>query len=1096
MSTTTAGVAFSVTVVVEDASNLTALGYIGTVGFTSSDTAAVLPADTTLSGGVGAFSVTLRSFGNQTVTVTDTVTSSVFGTSNAITAVDATSQFVFSAPATATAGMPFNVTVTAEDVANNAVSSYMGTVKFGSAEPTATFPASTALTNGMVIFQATAIKSGNIRITAVDLNTSTITGVVDVDITAALATHFTVAAPATAGAGLQIIVPVVARDAFNNIASGYSGTVQLSCSDGAALLPPASKLVNGEKSFSLTLETAGTQTIQATDKSTGLILGTATTNVSPAAATHFKIITNASGATAGSAFVLGVIAEDQFNNTATGYSGTVHFSGTDLQAVLRADGTLSSGVGFFAVVLKTAGSDIISATDTVNGGISGSSNAIAVSPAATTHFTVNAVLPVYPGISSGPNSFATTGVPINFTVVALDAFGNAVPHYAGTVNFTSSDSAASLPASSTLTGGVGIFSATLMTAGAQTLTVTDTVSNVSGSSSLPTRGLVVTSFTPTPSGLSITFSKPFDPSTVNLFTNAGLPDDVLLATSNTQVSLRGSLVFNPPTNVGGSPNVSPTGFTFVKTASVTATGVFNPSPGLLAAGKYTLTLRSFSAGSSGFQDAIGGALDGTNSGTPGTNFQITFSVSAPPVAVGIPGFARGPSNTDALFLPSSLTNASTFTLSYTNPAANPATGTATITFSTTAATLQSNIQAALTTGGLATQIGTNSAAQNTPNSVVVVTNDNAAGANVLVTFQSALAQATNQLLSSSTAGVTIGLANINVANNIPGSGIPIALTSALGVTSGTFTLQFNPTLLNITAVAPSAALANIAGASFTLVTNTVAGTSGTLVLSLSSPTRLSTASTAFTLGSLLATVPLSATATYGATQLLHFSSELLNGTAGPIMVVGVDGVQIAAYLGDVTDAGGPLSLQDATAISVVGSGVPNTAAQTIPGFTAFPTLDPILIGDVSLQGIVNQTDAGAITQQVGGTARPTIPYAPIGLLVTPVVPDAFLPTGAGPRTSTVNHGSTSPVVVGRAFAEMAPIPGESWLLGTEGWFSDQAIVNPGQQAHGKLLASLASPVDIAIPQGEGVALDPGGTSFADEAEEATELLPLKARGIR
>jgi hypothetical protein len=55
-----------------------------------------------------------------------------------------------------------------------------------------------------------------------------------------------------------------------------------------------------------------------------------------------------------------------------------------------------------------------------------------------------------------------------------------------------------------------------------------------------------------------------------------------------------------------------------------------------------------------------------------------------------------------------------------------------------------------------------------------------------------------------------------------------------------------------------------------------------------------------------------------------------------------------------------------------------------PGFAAFPVLDPAIIGDVSLRGNVHSTDAGAMTQQVGGIARITIPYAPIGLTVTPV----------------------------------------------------------------------------------------------------------------
>ena len=145
-----------------------------------------------------------------------------------------------------------------------------------------------------------------------------------------------------------------------------------------------------------------------------------------------------------------------------------------------------------------------------------------------------------------------------------------------------------------------------------------------------------------------------------------------------------------------------------------------------------------------------------------------------------------------------------------------------------------------------------------------------------------------------------------------------------------------------------------------------------------------------TLGSLLATVPLSAATKYGAKQLLHFSSEQLGGTAGPIAVTNQDGVEVAAFFGDVIDAGGPFVLQDAGAISIVAGLVPNPNAQTLPGFSAFPELDPVIIGDVSLQGSVNSTDAGAMNQQVGGTAKPTIPYAPIGLPIVPVGPDPAL----------------------------------------------------------------------------------------------------------
>jgi hypothetical protein len=401
----------------------------------------------------------------------------------------------------------------------------------------------------------------------------------------------------------------------------------------------------------------------------------------------------------------------------------------------------------------------------------------------------------------------------------------------------------------------------------------------------------------------------------------------------------------------------------------------------LAAKNYTLTLRSFTAGSSGFQDTLGSPLDGNNSGIPGSNFKITFSVNSPPVAVGLPDFARGPSNTDALFLPTTIGNGGLFNLSYTNPAASPNTGTATITFSTTLATLQSNIQTALNN---LPQVSTSAVV---PNTVVVVLNDNASGANVLVTFQNGLVTATNQLLASATAGVSIGLANINVANSIPGNGIPVALSNAQGVTSGSFTLQYNPALLTITG-----AVSKIAGASFTINNTINNATSATAVLSLSSPVSISAIAGPLTIGSLLASVPFSVTATYGAKQVLHFSSVSLNGTAGPIAVTNQDAVEIAAYFGDVSASGGPFNINDAAAIALAASQIPNTLAQTIPGFEAFPNLDPVIVGDVALQGFVNSTDASVINQQLVA-ARPAIPFAPSGLTFTQGGPSVVVASG-------------------------------------------------------------------------------------------------------
>src|SRR5204863_6104465 len=114
----------------------------------------------------------------------------------------------------------------------------------------------------------------------------------------------------------------------------------------------------------VTFVTAGSQTVTATDTVTSSITGSATTTVNAAAATHFTVTAPAT-ATAGTAFIFTVRALDAFNNTATTYGGTLHFTSSDPQATLPADTTLSGGTGSFIATLKTAGTRTITATDTV-----------------------------------------------------------------------------------------------------------------------------------------------------------------------------------------------------------------------------------------------------------------------------------------------------------------------------------------------------------------------------------------------------------------------------------------------------------------------------------------------------------------------------------------------------------------------------------------------------------------------------------------------------------------------------------------------------------------------------------------------------------
>src|SRR5207244_4343530 len=208
-------------------------------------------------------------------------------------------------------------------------------------------------------------------------------------------------------------------------------------------------------------------------------------------ATHL-IISGPNSTTAGHPLVLTVVAEDAFNNVASNYSGTIHFTSSDPQVAaggaLPSDATLSGGTGFFAAILETAGNQTITVTDKGISTLTANTAAIAVSPNTAAHFALSFSLPSYsgvPGAYSLPTptaSFASTGTPVVFTVTAQDLYGNMVQNYAGTVHFTANDTAATHPANSTLSAGLGVFSITLATAGSRFLTAADSINgSISGS---------------------------------------------------------------------------------------------------------------------------------------------------------------------------------------------------------------------------------------------------------------------------------------------------------------------------------------------------------------------------------------------------------------------------------------------------------------------------------------------------------------------------------------------------------------------------------------------------------------------------------------
>src|SRR5205807_2236600 len=184
--------------------------------------------------------------------------------------------------------------------------------------------------------------------------------------------------------------------------SAYSFTAAVSADSGALSLHDALPIV-------------GTWSITASD---GSISGSQSSiAVTPAAASHFVVNGFPSSTTAGVAHDVTVTATDAYGNTDTNSEGQTSIMRTDCKAVLRVSAhTITTGVSAdngvhqFSVTLETLGTWSIAASSFPT---RRSSDLIAVTPAAASHFVVN-----------GFPSSTTAGVAHDVTVTATDAYGN------------------------------------------------------------------------------------------------------------------------------------------------------------------------------------------------------------------------------------------------------------------------------------------------------------------------------------------------------------------------------------------------------------------------------------------------------------------------------------------------------------------------------------------------------------------------------------------------------------------------------------------------------------------------------------------------
>jgi hypothetical protein len=182
-------------------------------------------------------------------------------------------------------------------------------------------------------------------------------------------------------------------------------------------------------------------------------------------ATSLQVSPSVTSVRSGTAFSVIVSALDSSGSVVTTFVGAVHFTSSDPNAILPADYTFAVadfGHHTFTagVTLQTDGTQTITAA---SAGVTGSASVVAFSQPGSFRVT-----PAFTTVASG-SAFSVA-------VSALDGAGNVLPGYDGTIQFTSSDAAATLPVDYTFTpadaGSHTFQGVTLQTQGDQTLSVT------------------------------------------------------------------------------------------------------------------------------------------------------------------------------------------------------------------------------------------------------------------------------------------------------------------------------------------------------------------------------------------------------------------------------------------------------------------------------------------------------------------------------------------------------------------------------------------------------------------------------------------------
>ena len=179
----------------------------------------------------------------------------------------------------------------------------------------------------------------------------------------------------------------------------------------------------------------------------------------PVAAARLRLVMPAQ-VRAGVPTLMTAVALDAAGRPVPSFNGSATVSSSDGAASLPLiEVSFRNGRASFAVTFATAGPQSVTVTSLADAALTATASTSVTAPP-----TLGSFLVLMP-------RRVDAGRPVNVTIVAVDAALRPIPSFSGTAMLTSSDAAATLPASVNLVNGRGSVRVTFSTSGSQSLTV-------------------------------------------------------------------------------------------------------------------------------------------------------------------------------------------------------------------------------------------------------------------------------------------------------------------------------------------------------------------------------------------------------------------------------------------------------------------------------------------------------------------------------------------------------------------------------------------------------------------------------------------------